>query len=61
MRSTKKLAFLDRFYKRFCCGAKNHPNGWKKEKHINQKATRRRLKDDTTKMVESEGRNADSN
>ena len=53
MRSTKKLAFLDRFYKRFCCGARNHPSGWKKEKHINRKATRRRLKDDT-KKAESE-------
>lgn len=54
MRSTKKLAFLDRFYKRFCCGAKNHPSGWKKEKHINQKATRKRLKDDTKREAESE-------
>lgn len=53
MRSTKKLAFLDRFYKRFCCGARNHPSGWKKEKRINRKATRRRLKDDT-KKAESE-------
>lgn len=53
VRSTKKLAFLDRFYKRFCCGAKNHPNGWKKEKRINQKAIRRRLKDDA-KRAESE-------
>lgn len=44
MRSTKKLAFLDRFYKRYCCGAKNHPSGWKKQKKLNQKAVRRRLK-----------------
>jgi len=56
VRSTKKLAFLDRFYKRFCCGARNHPNGWKKEKRINQKATRRKLKDDT-KRAESEEMN----
>lgn len=49
MKSTKKLAFLDRFYKHFCCGAKNHPNSWKKEKHLNQKATRKRLKDDIKK------------
>lgn len=40
------MAFLDRFYKKFCCGAKNHPSSWKKEKKINQKAIRRRLKDD---------------
>ena len=52
MRSTKKLAFLDRFYKRFCCGAKNHPSGWKKQKKLNQKAVRRRLKSDL--RVESE-------
>ena len=56
-RSIKKLAFLDRFYKRFCCGAKNHPNGWKRAKQINQKATRARLKDDT-KRAESEETNA---
>lgn len=53
MRSIKKLAFLDRFYKKCCCGAKNHPSGWKKEKHINQKITRKRLKD-ATKRAESE-------
>lgn len=40
------MAFLDRFYKKFCCGAKNHPSSWKKDKHINKKAVRRRLKDD---------------
>lgn len=45
MRSAKKIAFLDRFYKKFCCGAKNHPSSWKKEKNINQKTTRRRLKE----------------
>lgn len=54
MRSTKKLAFLDRFYKRFCCGAKNHPSGWKKQKRINQKATRQRLKDDIKREERTE-------
>ncbi len=44
MRTIKKIAFLDRFYKKFCCGAKNHPSGWKKAKRINSKATRARLK-----------------
>ena len=44
MRTIKKLAFLDRFYKKFCCGARNHPSGWKKQKRINSKATRRALK-----------------
>lgn len=53
MRSTKKLAFLDRFYKRFCCGAKNHPSGWKKQKKLNHKAVRRRLKSDLKAETES--------
>ena len=52
MRSTKKLAFLDRFCKKFCCGAKNHPHGWKKQKRINVKAVRRRLKADNEYEVE---------
>jgi hypothetical protein len=50
MRTTKKFAFLDRFYKKYCCGAKNHPSGWKKEKRINRRATRRKLKDEMRKM-----------
>ena len=54
MRSTKKVAFLDRFYKRFVCSAKNHPSGWKKAKKINSKAVRRALKDDM--KAESEER-----
>lgn len=37
MRSTKKIAFLDRFYKKFCCGAKNHPSSWKKRKKYKSK------------------------
>jgi len=49
MRSIKKVAFLDRFYKRCCCGARNHPESWKKEKHLNQKATRRRIKESIRK------------
>ena len=44
-RSIKQIAFLDRFYKKFCCGAKNHPKGWKKQKRINAKATRRAFKE----------------
>ena len=52
-RSVKKLAFLDRFYKKFCCGSKNHPSSWRKEKHINRKTVRRMLKDDL--RTESEG------
>ncbi len=53
-RSTKKMAFLDRFYKNFCCGAKNHPSSWKKDKRIASKATRRKLKSDL--KAESEGK-----
>ncbi len=45
IQSIKKIAFLDHFYKNFCCGAKNHPSGWKKEKRINARATRRKLDD----------------
>ena len=43
-RSIKKLAFLDRFYKKYCCGAKNHPKSWKKDKRIASRTTRRRLR-----------------
>ena len=52
-RSIKKLAFLDRFYKKFCCGAKNHPSGWKKDKRINQKMTRQKLKEQTEEELEN--------
>lgn len=45
-RSTKSMAFLDRFYKKYCCGARNHPSGWRKDKKINQRIVRRKLKDD---------------
>jgi len=43
-RSVKKIAWLDRFYKKYCCGPKNHPSSWKNEKKFNSKTTRRRLK-----------------
>ena len=49
-RSIKQIAFLDHFYKKYSCGAKNHPSGWRKEKRINSKATRRKLK----RIAESE-------
>jgi len=58
-RSTKRIAFLDRFYKKFCCGAKNHPSSWKKEKKINQKAIRRRLKNDLKAESEADNENVD--
>ena len=56
-RSTKKLSFLDRFYKNYCCGAKNHPSGWKKDKHIASRSVRNRLKNDLKEKVR--GRNDD--
>ena len=43
-RSIKKIAFLDRFYKNWCCGARNHPHGWRTDKRITNKTTRLRLK-----------------
>ena len=53
-RSIKQLAFLDRFYKKFCCGARNHPESWKKEKLLNRKGTRQKLKGDLNKLIESQ-------
>ena len=50
MRTIKKIAFLDRFYKRYCCGARNHPSGWKKDKRITNKVTRQKLKNEVRKM-----------
>ena len=44
-RSIKSIAFLDRFYKKFCCGARNHPKSWKNDKAITNKITRRKLKE----------------
>lgn len=54
MRSIKKLAFLDRFYKKYCCGARNHPSGWAKEKRINRKSTRLWLQEDLKKAKEEQ-------
>ena len=45
-RSIKPLVYLDRFYKNFSCGAKNHPKSWKNDKRIASRATRRKLKAD---------------
>lgn len=42
----KKISFLDRFYKKYCCGAKNHPSSWKRDKHKASKSVRQRLKND---------------
>ena len=48
-RSIKSIAFLDRFYKKFCCGARNHPKSWKNDKAITNKITRRKLKENLGK------------
>ena len=53
-KSVKKLVFLDRFYKKFCCGARNHPSGWKKQKKFASKTIRRRLKAVTDKESNGE-------
>lgn len=54
-RSTKRLAFLDRFYKKYCCGAHNHPSSWKNDKRINSKAVRNKLKSELRKESEDNG------
>lgn len=56
MRTIKKIAFLDRIYKRFGCGARNHPSGWKKDKRIANKITRQKLKNEV-RNAESEDNN----
>lgn len=50
-RSRKKIAFLDRFIKRYCCSSDNHPEGWSWWKRKNRKDTRRKLKEDLRKEV----------
>ena len=43
-RSTKKVAFLDRFIKNWCCSSRNHPEGWAWWKRKARKDTRRKIK-----------------
>ena len=43
-RSTKSIAFLDRFVKKYACSSRNHPSGWRWWKRKNSKDVRRRLK-----------------
>ena len=50
-RSTKKIAFLDRFIKQYCCSARNHPEGWSWWKKKNRKDTRRKLKKDLREKI----------
>ena len=50
-RGTKKLAFLDRFIKQYCCSARNHLEGWSWWKKKNRKDTRRKLKEDLREKI----------
>ena len=40
----KKQAFLDRFIKKYCCSAENHPEGWSWWRRHNRKQTREAYK-----------------
>lgn len=40
----RKATFEDRFYRRYCCGKKNHNSNWSKDKQRNRKGLRRYLK-----------------
>ena len=51
-RSTKKEIFLDTFIKRYCCSAKNHPQGWSWWKRKNRKDTRRKFKNELKREVD---------
>lgn len=42
--SHKKRTFEDRFIKRWCCSAINHPEGWAWWKRRNRKQNRIKLK-----------------
>lgn len=53
-RSTKDMAFLDRFIKRFTCSARNHPEGWAWYKRKNRRDVRRRLKKQTQRFIYEE-------
>ena len=55
-RSIKNVVFLDRFYKRHCCGAANHPESWKKEKRLTQKSIRRKLKQSIKEEEDTDGK-----
>lgn len=46
----KKASFEDRFYRNYCCGKINHPEGWAKDKKLNRKHTRNYLKQELRDM-----------
>jgi hypothetical protein len=50
----RKATFEDRFYRNYCCGKTNHPNGWHKDKKIGRKGLRRSLKKDLEERIEEE-------
>jgi len=50
----KKMVFQDNFIKRWCCSAKNHPEGWSWWKRKNRKAFRRKMKDEVKDVCMSD-------
>ena len=47
----KKQAFLDRFIKRWCCSADNHPKGWAWWKKKARRDVRRNSKEELRKRI----------
>lgn len=50
----KKRVFQDNFIKRFCCSARNHPEGWRWYKRKARKTFRNKTKQDIRKDMEIE-------
>jgi len=48
----KKRVFQDNFIKRFCCSARNHPEGWRWYKRKARKVFRKRIKEDLRRDME---------
>ena len=48
----KKRVFQDNFIKRFCCSARNHPEGWRWYKRKTRKVFRKRMKEDLRRDME---------
>ena len=50
----RKLTFEDRFYRKYCCGKINHSSNWAKDKRLNRKLYRLRLKRLLRREIEEE-------
>ena len=48
----KKVSFLDRFIKHWCCSAENHPEGWAWWKHKARNDARRAYKQELRKQID---------